>query len=320
MQLLIAQPDHAERISTFYRGIHGPEFPHQELLDGPTLSRLLRDGEVALVVATDERSILGCGLSFPRAWNQSLEIGALSVDDVPERTQIAKALFEGLRRFGIKKFGVAFFRAGNEVAFKRAREIGATCWGFRPTPGSRDINTAELLMGFGEIGGDALRIKPPPNSVTQAPFAQRIIESLGETDEDMPYPTSFPVGAPRGTGSVVISGRVWPTYHSRGNYITIENSAGRFPVEIIREFVDKVREKGVTDIRMTVPVNHEEEILELLDFGFAPVSYLPGWFLRGAHRFDCIELVAGLPRIPRVTEDFMARATAKIVNELTPKA
>ena len=175
-------------------------------------------------------------------------------------------------------------------------------------------------MGFGEIGGDALRIKPPPNSVTQAPFAQRIIESLGETDEDMPYPTSFPVGAPRGTGSVVISGRVWPTYHSRGNYITIENSAGRFPVEIIREFVDKVREKGVTDIRMTVPVNHEEEILELLDFGFAPVSYLPGWFLRGAHRFDCIELVAGLPRIPRVTEDFMARATAKIVNELTPKA
>ncbi len=318
MQLILAKPDQAEHISAFYRSIHGTEFPHQELLDGPTLARLIQDGEVALIVAADGRRILGCGLSFPRDWNMSLEIGALSVEDVPERTQVAKALFEGLRRLGVKKFGIAFFRAGNEVAFKRAREIGSMAWGFRAVPGSRSLQDAELLMGFVEMGGDSFRVTPPSNAITNTPFAKRIIESLGEAEEEMPYPTSFPVGAPRGTGSVVISGRVWPTYHSRGNYITLENSAGRYPVAIIREFVDKVREKGVTDIRMTVPVNHEEEILELLDFGFSPVSYLPGWYVRGPHRFDCMELVAGLPRIPRVTEDFMERAAARVVAELTP--
>lgn len=318
MQLLLVQPDNAERISAFYRSMHGPEFPHQELLEGATLARLLRDGELALIAAMDNGKVLGCGMAFPRDWNSSLEIGALSVDDVKDRGQVAKTLFEALRRFGVKKFGVTFFRAGTDQAFKRAREIGASAWGFRPTPGAKTLRDAELIMGFADIGGESLRVPPPVNAITRTPFAKRIIDSFQETENDLPYPNSFPVGAPRGTGTVVISGRVWPTYHSKGNYITIENSAGRFPVEIIREFVTKVRTKGVTDIRMTVPVNHEEEIMELLGFGFAPVSYLPGWYIRGPHRFDCIELVAGLPNISRNTEDFMERACQRVITELTP--
>jgi hypothetical protein len=114
----------------------------------------------------------------------------------------------------------------------------------------------------------------------------------------------------------VISGRVWPTYHSKGNYVSIESSAGRYPIEIIREFTSKVRQKGVSDIRLTLPVNQEQAFIDLLDFGFQPVAYLPGWYLRGSHRFDCVQLVAGLPRAPRGASSFMERAAAKIMDGL----
>ena len=76
-------------------------------------------------------------------------------------------------------------------------------------------------------------------------------------------------------------------------------------MEIIREFVGKVRKKGVTDIRLALPVNHEDALEDLIDFGFQACAYLPGWYLRGPHRFDCLELAAGLPRIPRSPSTFM---------------
>ena len=87
-------------------------------------------------------------------------------------------------------------------------------------------------------------------------------------------------------------------------------------MEIIREFVGKVRKKGVSDIRMALPVNHESALTELLGFGFQPCAYLPGWYLRGPHRFDCLEMVSGLPRIPRAADTFMQRAVKKIADGL----
>ena len=102
----------------------------------------------------------------------------------------------------------------------------------------------------------------------------------------------------------VISGRVWPTYHSRGNYVVIESSAG--PVSRSRSSGSsqaKVRKKGVSDIRLALPVNQEQAFVDLIDFGFQPHRVpRPGWFLQGSHRFDCIELVAGLDA-PPVTVD-----------------
>jgi len=316
MKLTLAQPDHAEHIARFYQSIHGEEFPHPEMFEAATVAQLLRDEELAVVVASDAKRILGCGLGFPQTWNASLEIGALTVDDVEERNQIGKALFEALRRLGLKTYGVAFFRARTEASFRRARSTGATCWGFRPAPGARTVEDCELVMGLFEDDGDAVRVQPPDNAVTRLPFAQRIIASQAGHEGEIPYPKNFPVGAPRGTGTPVISGRIWPTYHSRGNFITIESSAGPYPVEIIREFVGKVRQKGVSDVRLALPVNQEAAFLDLVDFGFSPVAYLPGWFLRGAHRFDCIEMVAGLPRIPRDPSTFMERAVKKVADGL----
>lgn len=317
MKLLLVQSQHADAVAEFYRKVHGDDFAHPELLSTRTLTKLVEDQEVAIIAAADGDVILGCGLAWPQSWNQSLEIGALSVVGHPERKKIAKALFEAIRRLGLKKYGVAYFRASNEGAFKRGRDIGAMCWGFRHTAGSKTLSDAEMIMGFYEDGDSAMRIPPPDNLITQAPFARRIVESIGGEPGDMPYPKNFPVGAPRGTGTVVISGRIWPTYHSRGNFITLENTAGKYPVEVIREFVDKVREKGVSDVRLALPVNQEEAFKELMEFGFTPVAYLPGWFLRGLHRFDCVEMVAGLPRPPRNTTSFVERAVSKVLADLT---
>ncbi len=318
MKLALAHPEHAQTVADFYSRLHGADFPHPELLSADTTARLIRDEEVAVIMASDNGTAVGCGLAWPRTWNQSLEIGALSVVDHPQRTDIAKALFEALRRLGLKRYGIAFFRAPNESAFRRGREIGASCWGFRPTPGSKSINDAEMIMGFFEEGETAMRVPPPKNAITSTAFAQRLIEDMMSDETDLPYPKNFPVGAPRGTGTVVISGRIWPTYHSRGNYITLENSAGPYPVEIINEFVEKVRSKGVTDIRLALPVNQEEAFTKLIDLGFTPTAYLPGWFLRGPHRFDCVQMAAGTPRIPRHGETFIERAVAKVVSDLTP--
>lgn len=312
MKLTLARPEHAEHVADFYGAIHGPTFPHQEMFSKQTVERLLRDGELAVVIASQDRRIIGCGISFPQAWNQSLEIGTLSVDEVPERGEVGKALFEAMRRLGFKNYGLVYFRASTERTFKRARKIGATTWGFRPAPGSRDISQAELLLGFFNPEAQAPRVHPPDNLITQLPFAARIVEALPNADLHMEYPTAYPVGSPRGTGMPVISGRVWPTYHSKGNFVSIESSAGRYPIEIIREFTSKVRKKGVRDVRLTLPVNQEQAFIDLLDFGFKPVAYLPGWYLRGSHRFDCIQLVAGLPRMSTTGSSFMERAATKI--------
>lgn len=316
MKLTLARPQHAEFIADFHQAIHGPGFAHQELFAAQTVERLLHDGELAAVIASQNRRIIGCGIGFPRAWNQSLEIGTLSVDDVPGRGKVGKALFEALRRLGFKSYGLVYFRASTEKTFKRARKIGATTWGFRPAPGSRDLSNAELILGFFNPQAAAPRVQPPDNAITRLPFASRIVSALPNAEQHMAYPKAYPVGQPRGTGMPVISGRVWPTYHSKGNYVTIESSAGRYPIEIIREFTSKVRKKGVKDIRLAIPVNQEQAFVDLVDFGFKPVAYLPGWYLRGSHRFDCVEMVAGLPRIPLGAASFMERAAAKILDGL----
>lgn len=318
MRLTLARPDHAEHIARFYESTHGSEFPHPELFDASTVEQLIRDEEIAVVAATDGRQIVGAAVAFPQSWNQVLEIGAISVGPVQDRTEIAKALFEALRRYGLRTFGIAYFRARSQAAFKRGRDIGAVCWGYRPAPDARTLDDCELMMGFYDEASSIPRVTPPSNAITNLPFARRIIDSIDSQPVEVPYPKAFPVGAPRGTGTPVISGRVWPTYHSAGNYVTLESSAGPYPVEIIREFVGKIRQKGVTDIRLSLPVNHVSAFEDLLDFGFRPVAYLPGWYMRGTHRFDCIELVAGAPRIPRNRETFAERAVGKIHDGLLP--
>jgi hypothetical protein len=311
MKLTLAGPEDAAPISQFYQTIHDHTFSHQEMFSASTVEQLLADGELAVVVASDNRRIVGCGLGFPQLWNQSLELGALSVDNIENRGKIGKALFEALRRLGMKHYGLVVFRAHGESAFKRSRNIGAMCWGYWPKPGSRQLSEAELIMGIFNEESEIPRCEPPDNAITRLPFARRVIDSYRRSEGGVPYPKNYPVGEPRGTGTPVISGRIWPTYHSRGNYITIESSAGPYPAEIIREFVGKVRKKGVGDIRLALPVNQDEAFLDLLDFGFKPVSYLPGWFLRGPYRFDCVELIAGLPPI-RSVDSFIERAVAKI--------
>lgn len=319
MKLTLARPEHAEMVSGFYRSLHGAEFAHQEMFSAQIVEQLLRDEELAVVIASHGQRILGCGLAFLLPWNQSLEIGALSVlDHIEHRGEVGKALFEALRRLGMKSYGVVYFRSRTESSFRRGRSIGASCWGYRPAPGSNNVEDAELIVGFYNAVGLAERAEPPQNIITQMPFAAQILSGLERGTRGLPYPKSFPVGRPRGTGAVVISGRVWPTYHSRGNYIIIENAAGNYPIQVIREFVDTVRKKGVRDIRLTLPVSQDEAFVELLSIGFKPVAYLPGWFLRGAHRFDCIELVTTTPRTNPGDPSFLNRAVSRIDEGLTP--
>ncbi len=313
MKLTLGQPEHAELISGFYRSLHGLEFAHQEMFDAKIVEQLLRDEELAVVIASHGQRILGCGLAFLSPWNQSLEIGALSVlDNIEGRGEVGKALFEALRRIGMKNYGIVYFRSRTESSFRRGRSIGANCWGYRPAPGTERVSDAELIVGFYNAVGLAERAEPPQNIITQMPFAAQVLRGLEPGVPGLPYPKSFPVGRPRGTGAVVISGRVWPTYHSRGNYIIIENAAGSYPIQVIREFVDTVRKKGVRDVRLTLPVSQDEAFVELLSFGFQPVAYLPGWFLRGAHRFDCIELTTVTPHTSPDDPSFLNRAVSKI--------
>jgi hypothetical protein len=312
MKLILAKPEHAGAIADFYRATHGPNFLHQEMFSAQTVEQLITDEELAVVVASSDKRIIGCGLGFLRPWNQSLEIGALSVGDIPERAEVGKALFEAVRRLGLKSYGVVSFRASTENSFKRGRSIGATCWGYRPAPGSDSIEDAELVLGFFNPDGRNRRAEPPSNVITNMPFAARIVRALEGAEQNVPYPKNYPVGCPRGTGAPVISGRIWPTYHSKGNYITIENAAGSAPVEIIKEFTAMVLKKGVRDVRLTLPVNLDEAFVDLVDHGFRPVAYLPGWFLRGANRFDCIELVLNPPKMPARPSSFISNAVAKI--------
>lgn len=312
MKLILAQPAHAQAISEFYLRLHGPDFQHKELLTPQTVAQLLRDQELTVILAAEEQHIVGGGIGWPKGWNQSFEIGALSVDHVEDRGAVGKALFEALKRFALQQYGLAIFRASSEAAFKRGMNMGATCWGFWHTPGGRSLNEDELIMGFYNQSSESHRVNPPPNEITMLPFAQRLLKLYADAEPELPYPKNFPVGSPRGTGAPVLSGRVWPTYHSQGNYITIESTAGPLPLEIIREFVGKVRQKGVSDIRMALPVNQVEAYHSLLEFGFRPTSYLPGWFLRGPYRYDCVEMVAGLPSPHSMEDDFVGKAIKKI--------
>lgn len=316
MKLTIASPEHAEHIADFYQATHGPKFAYPEMLSSATVEQMLSDEALTVAIASSNRRITGCGVGHPRVWNQSFEIGSLTVDNVDGRSKIGKALFESLRLFALKRYGLVYFLATTQATMKRANRIGATIWGFRPKPGSRNLQDAQIIAGFVSHDPSMPRVEPPDNLLTRLPLARAIINALPNADHNMAYPKTYPVGEPRGTGTPVISGQIWPNYYSKGNYITIENSAGRYPIEILREFTAKIRKKGVSDIRLTLPVNHEQAFVDLLDFGFRPVAYLPGWYLRGSHRYDCIRMVAGLssPRSNGVIET----AAAEVIDGLTP--
>ncbi len=316
MKITLAKLEHAEVLSQFFQQVHDESFEHDQLFSAQTIAELIRAEEMAIVIAAHQRAILGCGVAFLYPWNQSLRIGPISVDQIDRRAEVTKALFKATLRLGLKKHGVVYLRVSTQKEFRRVKKMGAACWGFRPSPNSRRVTDAELIMGFPHPSNEKKRVEAPLNSITRTPFATRIIEKIKESEQGIPYPKNYPVGCPQGTGAPMISGRVWPTYHSKGNYIEIENAAGAYPVEIIKEFKERVQKKGVRDLRLTIPVNQEEAYFELLSYGFSPVAYLPSWFLRGAHRFDCVKLAAGLPRMPREPDTFVERAVVRIFEEL----
>ncbi len=318
MKLTLANSNHASHISKFYRETHDDDFPHTEMFSENTVGRMIRDNDLAVIIASDASKILGCGVAFPSEWNQSFEIGSLSVQPSDRRVQVGRALFEALRRLGAKRYGVTYFRANSEMTFRRARKIGAKCWGYRILPNAQDADDAELLMGFFDHQKEAARIDPPDNDITRLPFAARIVETLhGETGV-VPYPKNYPVGSPRGTGAPMDLGRIWPTFHAAGNFVTIESSTGPAPTDVIEAFVSKVRKKGVDDIRLFLPVNQVDAYFDLMELDFTATAYLPGWYLRANQRFDCLEMTAGAPPIPRNPDTFVERATKKISKDLTP--
>lgn len=318
MKLTIARAEHAEHIADFFLAIQGAGFAQPEMLSAERVAQMLLAQELAVIIASENRRIVGCGTGLPRVWNQSFEIGQLAVDNHPERGAIGKALFEGLRQLGLQHYGLVYFLANTEATMKRARSIGATVWGFRPHPNTRDLDQAELILGFYNTDSPIPRVQPPAGLVTQQPLSLGLINALPNADHHMMYPKTYPVGEPRGAGTSVISGQVWPTFHSRENYLTIEGAAGPYPIEIIREFSEKVRAKGVRDIRLTLPVNHEQAFVDLIDFGFRPVAYLPGWYLRGSHRYDCVQMVAGLPLNSGREHGYIAKTALQIIDGLLP--
>ena len=107
----------------------------------------------------------------------------------------------------------------------------------------------------------------------------------------------------------------------RNGYLVVENALEPSHTEYLRTTVDRLQNDGRLSrsqiINVKGRVDHpdflslDQAFLDLLDFGFKPVSYLPGWFLRGPYRFDCVELIAGLPPI-RSVDSFIERAVAKI--------
>ena len=102
MKIILAQPQHLDHVSKFYRRVCGADVPREELLSKQRTAELHRAGELAVVIAAHQKTIIGCGLGWPQPWNDSLEIGEITVDpQVPERPKIAKALFQAVQRLGI---------------------------------------------------------------------------------------------------------------------------------------------------------------------------------------------------------------------------
>ncbi len=317
MKLVLAKEEHSAAVARFFQGHPGEATERHPAVDSAELlEEKLRQGELEVVVATASKRMVGAGIGQVRSWNHSLEISSIEVGQYREPGKVKKALFKALMRLGSKKYGVVFHRVEGSAQFRRVQKLGAHCWGYRPRPGGLRLDQSSLIMGFPHPGHAKKRIDPPPNAITECAFARRVKREIGDSEVGVPYPKSYPVGQPRGTGAPMISGRVWPTYHSQSNHIQIENAAGAHPVEIIKEFKQRVSKKGVHDLRLAVPVNKEREIRELMTLGFAPVAYLPAWYLRGAHRFDCLQMVSGLPKRVGDPDSFMGRAVERIRREL----
>ena len=317
MKLVLAKEEHSQAVARYFEAHQGEATQrHPELDRGELLEEKLRHQELAVVVAFIEQRPVGAGVAVIQNWNQSLEVSTITVSDIEGRGKVKKALFTALCRLGSKKYGLVFHRVETKPQFRRVQKLGAQCWGVHPTPGARTLDEASLIMGFPHPGHEKKRIEPPPNAITESAFGQRVRREIADSEMGVPYPKSYPVGRPRGTGAPMISGRVWPTYHSKSNHIQIENAAGAHPVEIIKEFKQKVGRKGVEDLRLTVPVNKERACRELMAMGFRPVAYLPAWYLRGAHRFDCVQLNSGLAKRYADKDSFMGRAVSRILSEL----
>ena len=314
MPLTLAKPQHAAAIVDFYERVHDHTFPHSEVRSEATLRDKLQKGTIAVIIGSHDKRVVGCALGWPKLWNESLEMGAISVEERADRVQVGKKLFDALKKLGTSHYGMATFHVGNKAAFKRVRNMGAQCWGFWTKPGSAGFEGAQLLMGFANPKDEAVRVFPPSNALTSQAFASRLIGIYDDPSlQPMPYPKTYPVGAPRGTGAPVLSGTVWPTYDARTNTMTIESLAGPFPDAMLREFMGKLRKKNVRDVRLNLPVNQDQAYLELLDLGFKPVAYLPGWFLKGPYRYDCVQMVTGLGRVRDVPDEFVRGAIEKIL-------
>lgn len=314
MPFTIAKPQHASAVVEFYARVHGAAFPHPEVQSPEALRACLTRGTIAVIIASRDRRVVGCALGWPKLWNESMQMGLISVEERDDRVKIGKNLFDALKHLGTSAYGLATFHVGNQAAFKRVRNMGAQCWGFWAKPGGRGLADARLLMGFVNPKDEAARVFPPSNTITSQAFASRLIGIYDDPSlQPMPYPKTYPVGAPRGTGAPVLSGTVWPTYNQRTNTMTIESLAGPFPDAILREFVGKLRQKNVQDVRLNLPVNQEQAYDELIDLGFTPVAYLPGWFLKGPYRYDCVQMIAGLERSHDAGSCFVGNAVTKIL-------
>lgn len=314
MPFTLAKPQHASAIVDFYARVHGQSFPHPEVHTEETLRDRLTSGTMAVIIASQNKRVIGCALGWPKLWNESFEMGVISVEERVDRVQVGKKLFDALKHLGTSSYGMATFHVATQASFKRVRNMGAQCWGFWTPPGSHGFTEAQLLMGFVNQKDESMRVFPPSNSLTGQAFASRLIGIYDDPSlQPMPYPKAYPVGAPHGTGAPVLSGTVWPTYDNRTNTMTIESVAGPFPDAMLREFVGKLRKKNVQDVRLNLPVNQVQAYQELLDLGFKPVAYLPGWFLRGPYRYDCIQMVTGLDVETEAKDPFVGNAITKIL-------
>lgn len=314
--LTIATPEHVRAITQHFRA-HAPDAP-ASLRDAQKLDELMRFQEIVLLLALDDAgALLGVGVARPQPWNRALRLSTRACAPGPMAEQIDQALFESLLHMGWAQYGLVFFHVTDEHEFRRATLAGASCWGFVPPPIRRTFEGAELIMGAFNDQLEPERVEAPHNALTTLAFCQKIIQTYKPGKPLAEYPNVFPVGEQRGSGVPVVSGQVWPAFNSRDNTLTIERVAGPYPMDTLRAFIRKINAKGVRDIRLKIPISHEQVFVDLWGMGFRATSYWPGWYIHGTHRYDCVELIAGLPSPARErATTFVERVVHKILDTM----
>lgn len=314
--LTFATPDDVRAITQHFRA-HAPEAP-VSLRDEHKLAELMRFQEIVPLLARDAHgALLGCAMARPQPWNRSLRLATRACAPGPLAEQVDQALFEGLLHLGWEQYGLVFFHVTDEHEFRRATRAGASCWGFLPPPIRRTFEGAALIMGAFNEQVEPDRVEAPLNTLTNLTFCRKIIQTYGRGKPFADYPNVYPVGEQRGTGVPVVAGQVWPTFNSRENTLTIERVAGPYPMDTIRTFIRKLHAKGVRDIRLKIPVSHEQVFVDLWGMGFRATSYWPGWYIHGNYRYDCVELIAGLPSPSRErATTFVERVVHKLLDTM----